>query len=133
MGRAMEEPPLEGIALGVGETIPRGIPPGETDLLAMAAPLEGDGARKLDVGGFNRDVGCRSADLSRRLESLVWDLSDGCGLRRLESCVGLGGARPLVWAARLGRLLLVTEEGGGTPPPPRRPRPAPSPPRVETD
>ena len=48
--------PLEGIALGVGETIPRGIPPGETDLLAMAAPLEGDGARKLDVGGFNRDL-----------------------------------------------------------------------------
>ena len=52
--------PLEVIDLGVGETIPRGIPPGETDLLALAAPLPaplaGEGARKLDVGGFNRDL-----------------------------------------------------------------------------
>jgi len=138
VGRAIEEPLLAGMDLGVGETMPRGIPPaGEWD--RFPAPEEaGDGARRFDVGGFKRDVGvgCRRPDLSRRLESLVCDFSLGCGLRILESWAGtaLGGASPLDWAARLGRLLLVTEEGGWTPPPRRRPDAAvvepPWPPRM---
>lgn len=136
IGRAMEEPPLAvaGTDLGVGETIPRGIPPGETERLAA---LAGDGARRPEAGGFKRDVvgvGCLRPDLSRRLESLVCDFSEGWGLRILESRAGLalGCGRPADCAARLGRLLLVTAEGGATPPPPPPPprRAVPRPPRV---
>lgn len=54
-GRAIEDAPLAGMDLGVGETIPFGIPPGDEERIP-AAEAAGEGARRPLVGGFKRDV-----------------------------------------------------------------------------
>ena len=52
--------------LGVGDTIPLGIPPGDADRFPAAeavAEVAGEGARRLEVGGFKRELRGSDGDM----------------------------------------------------------------------